>query len=109
MEATIKKYQEQLAHVSVSDLVCDTIVNITFAKRAVRRAVTEAVALEQEKVIKKTLICINKEENLKKCPCTIDCIRKGICCECISFHVENGGIPACIKPKLTLCKCNTKD
>ncbi len=44
-----------------------------------------------------------KEKNLKTCPCTYlpagkagpDCPRKGICCECIKHHRENGELPAC--------------
>jgi hypothetical protein len=37
-----------------------------------------------------------KERNLKNCPCTWpDCPRKGICCECISYHRAHGELPAC--------------
>jgi len=37
-----------------------------------------------------------KEENLKDCACTwADCPRKGICCECISYHWRNKELPAC--------------
>ena len=37
-----------------------------------------------------------KEENLKSCPCTyLDCPRKGICCECIKYHLEHNELPAC--------------
>ena len=36
-----------------------------------------------------------KEQNLKNCNCTYSCPRKGICCECIKHHRENGELPAC--------------
>jgi len=37
-----------------------------------------------------------KDKNLKNCPCTYEgCSRKGICCECIKYHRENGELPAC--------------
>lgn len=41
-----------------------------------------------------------QEQNLKDCPCTWpDCPRKGICCECIKYHWENGELPACFFSK----------
>lgn len=37
-----------------------------------------------------------KQENLKNCPCTYpDCERKGMCCECLSYHLGRGELPAC--------------
>ncbi len=37
-----------------------------------------------------------KENNLKHCSCTYpDCPRKGICCECIQYHLERNELPAC--------------
>jgi hypothetical protein len=31
--------------------------------------------------------CPNYELNLKMCPCTAeDCVRRGICCDCIAYH-----------------------
>ncbi|HUS51250.1 MAG TPA: DUF6485 family protein [Candidatus Paceibacterota bacterium] len=37
-----------------------------------------------------------KEKNLKTCPCTYPgCPRKGICCECIKYHLENDELSAC--------------
>jgi len=42
--------------------------------------------------------CPNKKENKKECVCSeTDCERHGICCECIKYHREHGGKPACIK------------
>ena len=40
-----------------------------------------------------------KEENLKMCPCTYEpCSKKGICCECISYHLAHNELPACAFP-----------
>ena len=37
-----------------------------------------------------------KQKNLKNCACTYPgCPRKGICCECVKYHRENKGVPAC--------------
>ncbi|MBP7796608.1 MAG: hypothetical protein KA059_07540 [Elusimicrobiales bacterium] len=36
------------------------------------------------------------DKNKTVCNCTYEpCSRKGICCECISFHRESGEMPAC--------------
>lgn len=41
----------------------------------------------------------NKPENLKKCNCTYEpCERKGICCECIKYHLGRNELPACCFP-----------
>ena len=43
--------------------------------------------------------CVNKQDNLEHCNCTYEpCSRKGICCECISYHRSNGELPACYFP-----------
>jgi hypothetical protein len=35
-------------------------------------------------------------ENAKTCACTYGgCPRKGICCECISFHLAHQQLPGC--------------
>jgi len=40
-----------------------------------------------------------KEETLESCPCTYEpCSRKGICCECISYHLASKQLPACAFP-----------
>jgi len=40
--------------------------------------------------------CTNKEDNLKKCNCSYSgCSRKGICCECLRYHLSQGEVPAC--------------
>lgn len=40
----------------------------------------------------------NKEENKKDCNCTYPCEKKGMCCECISYHRNRGELPACYFP-----------
>ncbi len=35
------------------------------------------------------------ETNRTTCNCTYDCERKGICCECVSYHRRAGELPAC--------------
>jgi len=41
----------------------------------------------------------NKSENLKKCNCTYEpCERKGLCCECIKYHLSMNELPACCFP-----------
>jgi len=43
--------------------------------------------------------CKNYEENLARCNCTYEpCSRKGICCECIAYHLRLGELPACLFP-----------
>lgn len=40
-----------------------------------------------------------KEFNLKNCPCSYPgCPRKGICCECLSYHLSHNELPACCFP-----------
>jgi hypothetical protein len=41
----------------------------------------------------------NVERNLKDCTCTYEpCPRKGLCCECISYHRRHGELPGCLFP-----------
>ena len=38
----------------------------------------------------------NIEKNKKNCTCTYEpCSRKGLCCECVSYHRKDGELPAC--------------
>ena len=38
----------------------------------------------------------SQKKNLSACNCTYEpCSRKGICCECLSYHRRNGELPAC--------------
>lgn len=42
--------------------------------------------------------CPNKEKNKEKCTCgSKDCSRHGVCCECIRFHRDKGGMPGCLR------------
>lgn len=41
----------------------------------------------------------NKEQNLANCNCSYTpCLRKGICCECIRYHLRMRELPACVFP-----------
>ena len=41
----------------------------------------------------------NKTQNLGSCTCTYDaCSRKGVCCECISYHLRSRQLPGCCFP-----------
>ena len=38
----------------------------------------------------------NKEKNMERCNCSYNpCSRKGICCQCISYHLDMRELPAC--------------
>ena len=38
-----------------------------------------------------------KERNLERCNCTYDpCSRKGICCDCIAYHLRSRQLPGCV-------------
>lgn len=40
-----------------------------------------------------------KEKNLDNCACTYEpCARKGMCCECLSYHLKSRQLPACCFP-----------
>ena len=41
----------------------------------------------------------NQAKNLRKCTCTYEpCSRKGLCCECVAYHVKSRELPACAFP-----------
>ena len=41
-----------------------------------------------------------KEKNQTACNCTYDpCPRKGICCECVRYHLRSRELPACYFPR----------
>lgn len=41
-----------------------------------------------------------RERNLKRCNCTYEpCSKKGICCECLHYHLRMRQLPACVFPK----------
>ena len=40
-----------------------------------------------------------RDENFKKCNCTYEpCPRKGICCECLRYHLKMRQLPGCVFP-----------
>ncbi len=43
--------------------------------------------------------CVNRDKNLQRCNCTYpNCSKKGICCECLRYHLSRGELPACFFP-----------
>lgn len=45
------------------------------------------------------MACENKERNLDFCTCSYPgCPRKGICCDCLRYHLSNNQLPACAFP-----------
>lgn len=43
--------------------------------------------------------CINKQKNMSDCNCSYgSCSRKGVCCECLAYHRDQGQLPACYFP-----------
>ena len=36
--------------------------------------------------------------NREKCNCSYPCDKKGMCCECLSYHKSRGEVPACFFP-----------
>lgn len=50
----------------------------------------------EKNILNYFLMECQKEKNLMNCPCTYpDCPRKGICCECIKYHLIRKELPAC--------------
>ncbi len=44
--------------------------------------------------------CPNKEKNLERCNCSYPgCDKKGLCCECLHYHLKLRQLPACFFPK----------
>jgi len=39
-----------------------------------------------------------KEKNKVDCNCTYPCDKKGVCCECLKYHLGNRELPACFFP-----------
>jgi len=41
-----------------------------------------------------------KDRNLSLCTCSYDpCTRKGLCCDCIAYHLKKRQLPGCAFPK----------
>jgi hypothetical protein len=42
----------------------------------------------------------NKSRNSKACNCSYEpCSRKGVCCDCLRYHLASRELPACCFPK----------
>ena len=41
-----------------------------------------------------------KAANLKSCNCTYSCSKKGMCCECINYHISQRALPAVVSPRM---------
>ena len=40
-----------------------------------------------------------QDKNLKNCNCSYTpCSRKGMCCDCLSYHLKSREVPACFFP-----------
>jgi len=39
-----------------------------------------------------------KDENLQRCNCTYPCGKKGVCCDCLAFHLASRELPGCCFP-----------
>lgn len=40
-----------------------------------------------------------QERNVARCTCTYEpCPRKGLCCECIAYHLRHDELPGCVFP-----------
>ncbi|MFH1505083.1 MAG: DUF6485 family protein [Candidatus Omnitrophota bacterium] len=43
--------------------------------------------------------CVNSKKNIDFCSCTYpSCSRKGLCCECVRYHLANEEVPGCFFP-----------
>ncbi|MDO4575087.1 MAG: DUF6485 family protein [Planctomycetia bacterium] len=40
-----------------------------------------------------------KDENKGHCTCTYDCPRRGLCCECVKYHLAKRQVPGCFFSK----------
>ena len=38
------------------------------------------------------------KQNKTICNCSYSCSKKGMCCECLSYHRNRGEVPACFFP-----------
>ena len=40
-----------------------------------------------------------QDKTLNRCNCTYEpCSRKGICCDCLQYHLRSRELPACVFP-----------
>jgi hypothetical protein len=41
-----------------------------------------------------------KESNVRKCTCSYEpCGRKGVCCDCVQYHLQSRELPGCFFSK----------
>ena len=40
-----------------------------------------------------------KQTNQQNCNCTYPCEKKGVCCDCLKYHLARRELPACCFPK----------
>ena len=41
-----------------------------------------------------------KDKNLENCTCSYGgCAKKGVCCDCIQYHLQNKQLPGCCFPQ----------
>ena len=43
--------------------------------------------------------CENQKKNAKDCTCTYSCAKRGLCCECVTYHRSMNQIPGCFFSK----------
>ena len=66
------------------------------AAEAVRRAMADALYQKKQGGI---MTECRKDKNLNTCNCSYEpCSRKGVCCECLSYHWSMKELPACLFP-----------
>lgn len=39
-----------------------------------------------------------KDKNLNFCSCTYSCGKKGVCCDCLQYHLASQQLPGCCFP-----------
>jgi hypothetical protein len=39
-----------------------------------------------------------KKSNLNKCTCSAGCDKKGVCCDCLHYHLAGRQLPGCCFP-----------
>ena len=44
------------------------------------------------------MVDCKQEDNAYKCNCTYPCDKKGMCCECLRYHLSMNELPACCFP-----------
>ena len=68
---------------------------LTACMRGAKRP-EETMSLPKEHAEK----CAQYEKNLERCPCTSeDCVRKGVCCDCVRNHWGGEKAVACMRDR----------